>query len=444
MALLTALNRCKDALGIGLHVAHLNHLLRDSAADDAQLAATAAASFGIPFTVESADVAAVSAQEGLSIEEAARDLRYSFFAKIAADAGANKIATGHNADDQTETFIMRMLRGAGLDGLTGIPYARPLAPGSDALVVRPLLDTTREQVLAYCSDYSVPYLVDESNFSTAFTRNKVRHSVVPALDDISPGWRSRILRTMDLLRDDQDFLVRAAQEQESALRISDDDRGVSVQGLDSLLAMHPALASRVLRRLSLRAGAALKIDGRLSSERVLGLLERLRLGGNFTFQLGGGLQAVREYDTLTFLAPGLQERSRQQPVYGVITFPGQLDIPELSTTLVAEVLPVDSVGLSEAGPYSALLDIEKIPTDSVTVRAATEGDRFVPLGMEGSKKLQDFFVDMKVPQSERRQAIVLESDGTIIWLVGYRISALARITESTVRIVRLSLRPWQE
>jgi tRNA(Ile)-lysidine synthase len=294
MALLYALLRIGRASGSGpqLIVAHLDHALRPESADDAAFVAAAAANAGLESVIERVDVASAASAAGQNVEAMGRELRYAFLARIAADRAAEAVASGHTASDQAETVIMRLARGAGVDGLAGIAASRELAPG--VRLVRPLLGLTRDDVLAYCRDREIRFLDDATNADLHRSRAFVRHELLPRLERLSPGAAANLARAARLAEDDRKFF---------SLRIAEafDEWGIGPIGAVSLpvaavAELEPALRRRVLREAVRRVrGDLTRIDAR-HIDSIDGLLGDDRIGREVV--LPEGLRARRLRETL--------------------------------------------------------------------------------------------------------------------------------------------------
>ncbi len=294
MTLLYGLLRIGRASGSGpqLVVAHLDHALRPESADDASFVAAAAANAGLEAVVERVDVAAAASAAGQNVEATGRELRYEFLARIAAERAAEAVATGHTASDQAETVIMRLARGAGIDGLAGIAASRELAPG--VRLVRPLLEMSRDDVLGYCRDRDIRFLDDATNADLHRSRAFVRHELLPRLERLSPGAAANLARAARLAEDDRKFF---------SLRVAEafDEWGVGPGGTVSLpaaglAALEPALRRRVLREAVRRVrGDLTRIDAR-HIDSIDGLLGDARIGREVV--LPGGLRARRLRETL--------------------------------------------------------------------------------------------------------------------------------------------------
>lgn len=279
MALLHILSRLGEDSGFQTAAAHFNHGLRDTAGRDEEFVRAWCRSKGIPLTCGKGDVREFARREGLSIEDAARTLRYAFLDTAARDLGADRIATAHHREDNAETLLLRLLRGAGPQGLGGIPPVR-------GKIVRPLLETSREEINACIARYGIPYVEDESNQDTSYVRNRVRLEVLPLLEEISPGCAGRIASAASLLREENEYLQRQA---ENLLPSGEEDSVILSAAV--LRRQDAVMRRRLVRAAAGKLGAALT---RRQTESVL------KLGSGGFLDLPGNLCAVRNREQLIF------------------------------------------------------------------------------------------------------------------------------------------------
>ncbi|MEW6546751.1 MAG: tRNA lysidine(34) synthetase TilS [Bacillota bacterium] len=449
VALLHLLWRMAGRLGLRLHVGHLNHLLRGGQAEeDARFVAELAGFLGIPCTVGREDVAARAASARVGLEEAGREARYDFLRRLAAEVGARRIALGHTRDDQAETVLMRLLRGTGIEGLAGIPPVR-------GPIVRPLLTVGHAELEEYCREQGLTWRLDPYNFDPGYLRNRVRHRLLPCLEEVAgAGVRERLAELAEALRSDVEWL-REVEEQTLA-RVAT-RRGDSVV-LDAarLEALSPALRGRLVRRAVHMVKQPGRQLGLAHVQAVLDLLARRTPAGEGApeVHLPGGVVAWVASDGLV-IEPAVAERQstgagpvggvtrrgkRERPVgyQYALPVPGFVEVPEAGLILHAHVLHDPAAQGAEPGRLArrAMLDYNKTGAQ-LLVRSWRPGDRFVPLGMESPKKLHDFFVDEKVPRVQRQRIPLVLSGDEIIWVVGYRIDHRYRVTPATRDILVL-------
>ena len=425
VALAHVLARLAPELGVRLAgLAHLNHTLRGGESDaDEHFTRELARTLGVPFVTRGVDVAAESASRGESIETAARRVRYAFLEDAATELGADVIATGHTADDQAETLVMRLMRGAGLQGLSGI---RP----RNGRIVRPLLGARRSEIVAFLDEVGQTWREDASNADTAMTRNRVRHMVMPVLRSAGgDGVVDALARTASLIQDDADELERVAIEMSRSIVLEE-----GLLDIAALDAAGPAIARRVIRRAAEAAAG-----GRfLSLEHVEGVRSLIREDAAHVLQIPGA-RAMREGNTIR-LVPDLEDAP---PVdfEAALPVPGAVEVPEAGLTISAEVSGIDAAGVRALSASADLVAVQGIEGVRLTVRSRRPGDALRPLGAPGRRKLQDVFVDRKTARIERdRVPLVVDDRGRIIWVVGHTIADEFRVTAPEARVLLLKVR----
>lgn len=438
MALLHCLLRLQESYSLRLHVAHLDHDFRGhEAEEDARFVAEQARRLSLPATVSKADPMEYQRRHAISsFEEAARQVRYDFLARVARETGAEAIALGHTADDQAETVLMHLVRGAGLQGLQGMaPFSPWRAPGGApaAPLFRPLLEVGREETQAYCQALSIPFRVDTTNLSLRFTRNRIRHRLMPVLRQFNPRIRDSLLRLSRAVSLEQDYVEgQVARAWSQAARHRD---GTVTLDRDALASLHPWLRRLVMRQ----AYQALTGDPRRLEEAHLeAMVQFLDAPTGKVLHLPRGVRLFSSYGTL-LLSTSAEPPVPLPPLEGEhgLQVPGETALPGwLVHAQLLDTVPEGAPG----GDTLAYLDLEALG-GPLTVRARRPGDRFQPLGMEGQRKLQDFLVDQKVPRSWRDRVPLVVSPRGTAWVVGYRIAQWARVTPETRRVLKLSFHP---
>lgn len=447
LRLLRELEACGELSVAG--IAHLNHGLRAAANDDEQFCRTLAGEVGVPFRSDLVDVAGRAGRLRISLEDAGRRARYELFERIAAELGADVIATGHTRDDQAETFLLRLLRGAGARGLAGIhPKTRMPAEAPEARrwVVRPLLDVGREELRVYLASLGQAFREDETNRDLRIPRNRIRHELLPILArDYSPSVTDVLVREAELARQDDDRLQQEAIDLLDLIVLRNEARtsGVS-EGVEldvrALGALHPALAGRVVRMV-LDRGAPGRFVGFDHVERLLALARdprgrgALSLPGQHAERRGGTLLLSRQ--------PGPQPFSNSFRVS--LSVPGEV-------VLAAQGWAISATGDIQPGHSTGTLKVEcprleqPVAADGLAlplaVRSRRPGDRFRPLGMGGrQKKLQDLLVDRKVSREERDSLpLVVDSADKIVWVVGESVAEDFRVTGASQAVIFLKAR----
>ncbi|MEO5741214.1 MAG: tRNA lysidine(34) synthetase TilS, partial [Vicinamibacterales bacterium] len=417
--------------------AHLNHQLRGADADaDAQFCRDLAAGLDMPIDMESIDVAALARDTGTSLEHAAHTARYAFFDRAADRLGATAIAVAHTKDDQAETFLLRLLRGAGPRGLSGM---HPRA----GLVVRPFIETSRSEVRAFLLTAGIPFREDASNADLAIPRNRIRHELLPLLEArFSPGIVDALDRAASIAREDAEYLEDAARLAASRL-ISHATRGVELDA-GALVAEPPAIARRVIRLAQQMAAGSDRFIGFDAGEAV-----RRFAVSKSTGQLDlPGHRVNRRGQSLVLTG----SRGREKPVRAAdfmyaLEVPGQVSVPEAACAISADPRPVPSgrsaneVWRLAGRSDEAVIEARRLAAP-LAVRNRRPGDMFRPLGLHGRKTLQDFFVDAKIDRFEREiTPVIVDSAGQIVWIAGHALAEEFRVTAATRDVVILKLFP---
>jgi tRNA(Ile)-lysidine synthase len=432
ICLLHNLISLQDTFGLDLHVAHLDHQLRGIESEaDAAYVTDLAGKLGIEATVEERDVREYQAERRCSLEEAAREVRYAFFAEVAERIDAGAVAVGHTADDQAETIIMHLIRGTGLSGLQGM---RPLfkwgLPGRRALtVIRPLLEVTRQQTQSYCGALEIHPRIDSSNLSPEYLRNRIRAEIMPRLAEFNPNIVESLTRTARIIAEDIEHLDGEVKRifdsvvEEVPYGIALDNRAFSGLSL--------ALGRRLLRSVLGQIVGSLRD---IELVHIESIMEVLRQPAGKELSLPYGLTFYGDYEK-SFITRGENPLSILPPLEGEtrLQIPGETIVS--GWRVKAEVL-VGKPETIEKGDFVAFFDLD-LSGGKLIVRSRRDGDRFQPLGMEDSKKLQDFMVDSKIPRSWRDQVPLVCAGERIIWVMGWRIDHRTRVTDFTQRTLRL-------
>ena len=420
MVLLHLLSLLQEPLALRLHVAHLDHGLRGKEGErDAAFVKDWAEKWGLSSTIGRVEVRKTKG----SLQEAARRARYRFLEEVAKEVGASRIALGHTQDDLAETVLINLMRGAGLKGLAGIPPAR------EGWIIRPLIETSRREVLAYAESHGVPFVVDASNLSGRYLRNRIRLKLLPTLAGYNPRVVEALARAALILREEDAYLSTLAEEALSSL-LKGEEAALPIPALEGL---HPALRRRVLREAFLRvSGLSLSWGKTLALE---GLLQ----APSGRLSLPGGAVALRGGEQLIFARKGAPEGI--EAVYP-LPLEGEIELPAFGLLLRLKLLPKEACDLKAASSFCAFFDPQKME-EPLTIRAWRPGDRFFPLGLGGSKKLQDFFVDLKIPRWRRRFTPLLLSGDQIAWVVGFRIDDRFKVMEETQEVLKVEALPLE-
>jgi len=437
-ALLLACCALRRKRGLRVVAAHFNHRLRGNESDeDARFAKGLCLETGVACEMGSADVAAHRDRERLSLEEAARELRYAFLARAAAEHDAHAVATGHTLDDQAETVLLHLVRGSGLAGLAGMrpSHVRRAGDAMPALkVVRPLLGLRRADTEKSCAEHGVEPRRDRSNEDLRYARNRLRHAVLPELATINPRaveaigrLSSHVQAELDLVADQVDAAWRdAAVDQGGAVRLC----------RDRLRALPEGLLPHILRRLyESAAGSTAELE--LVHVEQMASAAFGRVGA--TVDLPRGLRLETGYDHVALLGPDDDGAPCPYPPSvgeAALPVPGEARLGAgFRVTAGLGAAPAD---LFDSSPWVSFLDPVLAGT-SLRVRARRPGDRFQPMGMAAPKRLQDFFVDERVPRAWRDRVPLVESDRGIAWVTGCRPAEWARLPAGARQALRLEL-----
>jgi tRNA(Ile)-lysidine synthase len=433
-------------LGFSLVVAHLDHQLRPSSESEAEIVRQLAFDRGLEFVSDRQDVHAQAEENGLSIEEAARVARYRFLFAQARRFGAQAVAVGHTADDQVETVLMHLLRGAGLSGIKGMAYRQlPNAWSQDITLVRPMLGVWREEILEYLQEQNLIPVTDESNLDTRYYRNRLRHELIPYLENYNPRLRHSIWRMADVLKGDHEVLEMLVDaiwptcvRQEGATFVEFEASALRSQTI--------GLQRRILRRGIDHLRPGLRDVDYASLERALRFLEapsrsrQIDLIAGLRFSLVSTTLWLSTWDSNLPLGDWPQMSGSEVLA---LSIPGTAHLSggwQIHSEL-AEVLPAEQAMIwANADPYQAWLDLDRLKTP-LLVRSRRPGDRLQPLGMGGhSVKMSDFMINARLARQARQDWPLVLSGDEIAWIPGFRLGHPFRIRETTVRFVRLELR----
>lgn len=420
-ALLDLLSRLQ---GYHLHLvaAHLNHSLRGAESDaDQEFCRLLAARYAIPFETRRIDVRRVAEDNRLNLEDAGRRARIELFDEIRIKYGATAVALAHHGDDQAETVLMRLLRGSGMTGLSGMAYRN--ARG----YVRPLLDITRPDIEQYLRGRGLEWREDASNSDTVYLRNRIRHQLLPLLEEYNPDIRSTLVATASIIGGDEALLAELTEQAfAGSCRVGE---GRVVCSVEELRTLNPALRRRVLRHAFKKQAGTLEEVTLRHINALSDLIDSPR--PNSRLALPHGFFAVREYDGLMFAHADAAAPEAEFELQ--ISEPGRYQLPNGGSI---------TVEVTGAAPFandadSACFDLGRIPFPWL-LRTFRPGDRMTPFGMVGRKKVKDIFIDRKIPLSERRRIPLLFCGDDLIWIVGVCASELSRIDAPSAATVQVT------
>lgn len=427
VCLLTVLSKLRDALGIDLSAAYIDHGFRpDETPAEMEFCSKLCKERNIAFTTRNIEAKEYAEKEGLNKQEAARELRYRALEEIAAQNGANKIAFAHNADDQAETLLMHLVRGSGPLGLSGIPPVR-------GRIIRPLIETERGEIEEFLSKEGLDYVTDSSNLKDDYLRNRIRHFIMPSLKNINKDLIQAILRTTSIFRDEERYFEILVTKTLMKMISRKSDSTIELF-LGPMEYMDTALLRRVLRR-ALSKTKSLRGLGLDHIEDLIKLIKSGQSGDRI--YLPHSIRAIKAYATLILTSeepPRLSEY--------VINGPGEVVLKEASVVLSLSIVERDEIDDLGDGKKIASLDAGKL-TFPLSIRPRKTGDFFYPGGFGNKKKIQDYFVDEKVPRDERDSVPLLINNDDIVWIAGHRIDDRYKVDDNTGRVLLLEIRPMK-
>jgi tRNA(Ile)-lysidine synthase len=397
--------------GYDCAVAHCNFRLRGEESDmDEAFVRSLAHSLDIPVYVKKFDVEAVMNEHGISLQMAARDLRYQWFEELLTQHSMDRVATAHNKNDAVETFFLNLSRGSGIRGLKGIAPRR-------GKIIRPILFASRSRIESFQQARGIGFREDSSNLETKYQRNKIRHDVLPVMEQIHPGFLEIMYGNMERLEEVYEIYNQYIEQ--VRMEIFDERQGKTVIDTGRLKALTP-LATWFYELFSpygftrSQCEGIRKIMDSDSGRQSISTTHRLFKDRDRMILVPVESESFERYY--------LDDPGKQS----LLPFPMDMEVLERSDL---EAIPDD--------PMTACLDLDTIQFP-LTIRRWMHGDYFYPLGMEQLKKLSDFFVDNKVPVPEKERIWIIASGKKIVWVMGYRIDNRFRITPDTTRVLRLS------
>jgi len=423
MALLYILLDIKKVIPFNIYVAHVNHGVRGEAANkDEEFVRNICKDLNFPFYSIKVNMYEYAKDHNMTGEEAGRKLRYDFFKKVLKKHGRGKIAVAHNKNDQAETLIMRFMRGTGIDGLKGIPYKR-------GNIIRPLLEINRDEIEAYIGENKIDTRLDKTNLEPIYNRNKIRLELMPYIEEnFNPNIVDTLARFSKLMSIDSQFLDKLTKE--AYIKV------VKKRGKDSIILdrgkfslLHMSMKQRLIRN------ALEEIQGNLQgfTENHINSIIKLFSQGDTgkAINLIHNIIAKISYGDLIIEKGRLLER---KDYFYKLNINGSTYIEELDCYLKTKVISKEKCEINFKNRFIKYFDYDMI-SNCLYIRNRRNGDRFSPIGMKGTKKLKDFFIDEKVSKEERDSIPLVVAGEDIIWVLGYRISEKYKITEKTKNII---------
>ncbi len=430
VCLLHALHCLKDKWDLTLHGVHVNHGIRGKEADlDQAFTVDYCRKLNIPCTVFHFDVPAMAEKEGISEEEMGRFLRYEAFHQVRDSIMTRGrrvlIAVAQNRNDQAETILLRLIRGTGTEGLAGIEYIR------DGIIIRPLLDVKRTDIEAYCEKNDLATRTDLTNLIPMYARNRVRLELIPLLCSYNPGIIDSLCRLGSIASEDREYFNIRVEEALQSLLMSrkendpNEDRFLDRRGFRLL---HPSVGKRVIAGVFKDMGLLQDISF-VHLQQADALIRDGRPGGRLDFPRGYCLFITQDKARFCFETRAGQAKHQRMYFSYAVNFPGLIELPELNAALRVKIIKANTKecellrqGFFSKDPFHAYLEFDRELFSHLQLRTRNTGDYLTPLGMKGTKKLQDFFVDEKIPLEKRDSTPLLCFGREVLWVVGYRIN----------------------
>jgi tRNA(Ile)-lysidine synthase len=419
VCLTAILDKVRHNFNISLHALYVNHGMRpEESKKEESFCKELCEKLGITFHSRSVDVRSFAKEKRLNIQETARELRYEILEEVAEDINASRIAVGHNADDQAETIFMRLIRGSGRRGLSGILPVR-------GMIIRPLIEIERSMIEKFLRDeMGQSFVLDSSNLNEDYLRNWLRLNVMNEVKKHNPSIVRDLSRTADILREEDNHLEIIVTKTLMRLISRKSDNSIELF-LTPLETLEKSLLRRVLRR-AIDATTGLRGISFVHVEDIIFLIRNGKSGDRII--MPKGLRAIRNYATLqlTLDVPGSFTEH-------ALHVPGEIIIQEQGVIIEAEIIDEES---ETDGRSTALFDLHSLSVP-LNIQSRQKGDFFYPRGLGKKKKLQDFFVDEKVPRDVRDTVPIVWSGNDIIWIAGYRADERFKPTEQTEKILKL-------
>ena len=416
ICMLKILSELQDKLELSLYVLHINHMIRGAEADaDAEFVEQTCIKFKVPRRVIHVNVPEIAKQQGMSVEEAGRYVRYDEFSKYAYEVGATKIAVAHNSNDNAETVLMNLARGTGIKGLGGIAPKREMedANGNVVEIIRPLLCLTRNEIEDYLKASGIEYRNDSTNDSTDYTRNRIRLEIMPLLENINDNAMQNITNASKELANTSEYIDKDVDE--AYEQFVSEDKGKLFLS-ERAFVSDPIVLTGVIRKMIENLAGKLKDITRIHVGDVVSLSEK-QVGKKV--DLPYSIVAEREYDGISLKC--VTDRSK---------------LPEDNREIVIS-FEEDGFGLDdiEELTYTKWLNYDKI--DDVVVRTRQKGD-YIVINEDGDKKpLKKYFIDEKIPRRERDKTLLVADGDHILWVVGHRISEAVKVTPDTKKVMKV-------
>lgn len=419
LCLLNLLNSLKDKYELELIVVHINHSLRDEADFEENYVKEISQELGLKFCSKKVDINELSGLQKRSAEEIAREVRYAFFREILTKNDADKIAVAHNKNDNAETVLMNIIRGAGNEGACGIDNIHKE-------IIRPLISITRKEIEDYCAEKSLVPMIDKTNFETVYTRNKVRNLVLPMLKEINPDIVESLNRFSEIVKDEEEFIKEYLDSIYKKI-VRNENKELYIEK-EEFLKLKIGLKRRILRMAIYEFAGTLKDVSFKTVNNAINEIEYSKNGN--LIKIVPGVKIFVEYNKLKFV----EEKLEIEDYVYELNIPGKVYLKEINKWISVEIKNAEDVGITEKNPNIHFFDIAKTGK-KLYVRNRKNGDYFYPTGMDGKKKVKDFFSDIKLERKKRDEIPIVTNEEEIIWIVGLRSSRKFLKDKSTKEVI---------
>lgn len=427
ICLLEVLYRLQKQLEIELVVAHINHMLRGEEANkDEKYVNDFCVERGIEVYSKRININEFAKKQRMSTETAGREARYQFFREVMEKTNSNKIATAHNANDQVETIFMRIMRGTGLEGLTGIPVKR------ESIYIRPILFLQREEIEWYCEKNNLNPRIDRSNMERDYSRNKIRLDIIPYMkENFNPDVVTVINRMADTLKEDNELIESVIDEY--FFKYCKVEKDYIVIRSD-IAVCKSVIINRVIRKAtSIISGSGYNIE----AKHIVSIKKLLKLGTNKRVDLPNSLYAENVYGDIYVRKVESEEgKYCEEVVINKDHIESEFSFGEYSIKF--EVLEnVKNIKFTD-NSFIKYFNYDKI-NGNIIIRTRKNGDKMIPLGMNGRKKIKDIFIDSKVSVSQRDIVPIIQFDDEVAWLVGLKVSNEYKVTKDTKKLLKITV-----
>lgn len=431
MCLLHILYTLKDSLKVSLAAAHVNHCLRGKDADDDEnFVKKFCETLNIEFYSTKVDVKSLSVEKNISSEMAGRTARYEFFESLKRKTGADKIALAHNANDQAETLLMRIMRGTGSEGLIGIKPVR------DKIYIRPLINSTRIEIENYCKQYGINARIDKTNLENIYSRNKVRLELIPYIKkNFNEDIISVLNRLSSTMRTDNEYLDNISKKKCEQYC---EKNGEKVIIKKEAFSEHEAILTRVIRKAIIELlGSTYNFE----RKHVIDIIEIQKHKSGVAINLPNNINVYNNYGDIIIYFKN-EEQSKDNGEYEL--FIGKQNVISNKNIIITmNLLDQNSKINLKRNDFIRYFDYDKI-NGKIILRYRRDGDRFTNIGMSGSKKLKDIFIDMKIEKAKRDFIPLICFEDEISWIVGYKVSDKFKVNKNTKKILQIEFEREEE